>query len=167
METVLVVVSPRAEDKKISINTHISGRMPRYLVGDEGRVRQVLLNLVGNAVKFTDMGGVTIEVSLTAESEHDATIRFDVFDTGIGISAEHHDELFSEFTTLTPAYTQKFGGTGLGLAISKTLVNLMEGEIGFDSTLGEGSRFWFTVRLRKLSPHAIEAVEAEEKDSAN
>jgi len=167
VETVLVVVSPRAEDKKISINTHISGRMPRYLVGDEGRVRQVLLNLVGNAVKFTDMGGVTIEVSLTAESEHDATIRFDVLDTGIGISAEHHDELFSEFTTLTPAYTQKFGGTGLGLAISKTLVNLMEGEIGFDSTLGEGSRFWFTVRLRKLSPHAIEAVEAEEKDSAN
>jgi len=167
VDTVLVVVSPRAEDKGITTRTLISERVPQYLVGDEGRVRQVLLNLAGNAVKFTDTGGVTIEVSLTAESEHDATIRFDVLDTGIGISAEHHDELFSEFTTLTPAYTQKFGGTGLGLAISKTLVDLMEGEIGFDSTLGEGSRFWFTVRLRKLSADAIKMVEAEAKSTAN
>jgi PAS domain S-box-containing protein len=166
VDTVLVIVSPRADDKRISINTHIPEHMPRYLVGDEGRVRQVLLNLASNAVKFTATGNVTIEVSLTAESEHDATIRFDVLDTGIGISAEHHDELFSEFATITSGYTQKFGGTGLGLAISKTLVDLMGGDIGFDSAVGKGSRFWFTAKLRKLSPDAIEAMETEAKTTA-
>jgi PAS domain S-box-containing protein len=166
VDTVLVLVSPQAKDKKISIETHISEHIPRHLVGDEGRVRQVLLNLAGNAVKFTDMGSVTIEVSLTTESEHDAKIRFDVLDTGIGISTEHHDKLFNHFTTLTPAYTQEFGGTGLGLVISKSLVDLMEGDIGFDSTLGEGSRFWFTARLRKLAPNAIKAVEADANTTA-
>ena len=167
VDTVLVIVAPQVRDKRISIKTHISEHMPRHLIGDESRVRQVLLNLAGNAVKFTDTGSVAIEVSLTAESEHDATIHFDVLDTGIGISTEHHSQLFNDFTTLTPEYTQKYGGTGLGLAISKTLVDLMEGDIGFDSLLGQGSRFWFTVKLRKLSPDAIKAMEAEAKITAN
>jgi PAS domain S-box-containing protein len=166
VDTVMVVVAPQAKDKRISIKTNISEHLPQRLVGDEGRVRQVLLNLVGNAIKFTDTGSVTIEVSLTAECEHDATIRFDVLDTGIGISTEYHDELFHKFTTLRPDYEQKYGGTGLGLTISKMLVDLMEGDIGFNSTLGEGSQFWFTARLRKLSPNAIKAVKAEEKTTA-
>lgn len=167
IETVVLVVSPRAEDKGLAIQTHISQRVPDYLIGDEGRVRQILLNLVGNAVKFTDTGSVTIEVSIIEESEQDTKLRFDVIDTGIGISAENHDELFSEFTTLTPAYTQKFGGTGLGLAISKTLTDLMEGEIGFDSELEKGSRFWFSLPLRKLSPEALETVANAEKSLAD
>lgn len=160
VETVGEVISPRAEGKGIWTKIVLSDRLPAYLIGDEGRIRQILLNLAGNAVKFTDEGGVTIEVSLIEENPHEASVRFDVINTGIGISPEHHRDLFGEFTTLTPAYTQKFGGTGLGLAISKSLVEMMDGDIGFESALGAGSRFWFSVTLPKLSADATAAVEA-------
>ena len=161
VETVEVVVSPRADAKGIQIASAVADAVPEYLLGDEGRVRQVLLNLVGNAVKFTDQGSVTTRVSLDSEDSSQATVRFDVVDTGIGISTEHQDDLFQEFTTLTPSYTQKFGGTGLGLAISKTLVDNMKGEIGFESQVGTGSRFWFTIPFGKPSEHTIEAVATE------
>jgi len=159
VETVGDVISPRAEGKGIWTKVYISEQVPDHLFGDEGRLRQVLLNLAGNAVKFTDEGGVTIEVTLLSQTKTGAKLRFAVIDTGIGISSENHSELFTEFTTLTPAYTQKFGGTGLGLAISKILVETMGGEIAFESELGEGSRFWFDVSLPKASEEEQAALE--------
>lgn len=159
LDSISDIVSIRAESKGISFHTDADDKIPTYLVGDFGRIRQILLNLAGNAVKFTEKGSVTVSVKLLTETATDATILFEIIDTGIGISAENHGELFKEFTTITPAYTQKFGGTGLGLAISKTLADLMEGELDFESELNQGSRFWFRVRLPKLTPAAIEEME--------
>jgi PAS domain S-box-containing protein len=156
IEVVTDVLKPRASEKEIAIDAVIESDTPRFLKGDEGRIRQVLLNLAGNAVKFTDHGGVFITVSAENETDNETTLKFEVSDTGIGINPAHHDDLFAEFTTLNPAYTQKFGGTGLGLAISRSLIQMMGGSIDFTSTPDEGSRFWFTLTLPKLSKGEIE-----------
>ena len=150
-EGVIDVLSVRAEEKGITIETDIAHDVPRYLEGDAGRIRQILINLANNAIKFTDAGGVRIVISTQRETEKEATLRFEVIDTGIGISEEHHDQLFAEFITLSPTYTQKFGGTGLGLAISKRLVGIMDGVIDFSSAKGTGSTFWFIVTLPKIT----------------
>ena len=149
-ESVTDVLSIRAQEKGITIETDISYDAPRYLEGDAGRIRQILINLANNAIKYTDEGGVRIVISTERETEKEATLRFEVVDTGIGIGAEDHDQLFSEFITLSPTYTQKFGGTGLGLAISKRLVEMMDGVIDFSSEQGTGSTFWFIVTLPKI-----------------
>ena len=150
-ESVIDVLAIRAEEKGITIETDIAHEVPRYLEGDAGRIRQILINLANNAIKFTDAGGVRIVISTEKETEKAATLRFEVIDTGIGISEEHHQKLFAEFTTLSPTYTQKFGGTGLGLAISKRLIEMMSGTIDFSSKEGAGSTFWFIVRLAKTT----------------
>ncbi|MBT6199710.1 MAG: response regulator [Bacteroidetes Order II. Incertae sedis bacterium] len=150
-EGVIDVLSIRAQEKGITIETDISYDVPRYLEGDAGRLRQILINLANNAIKYTDEGRVRIVISTERETEKEATLRFEVIDTGIGISAEDHDQLFSEFITLSPTYTQKFGGTGLGLAISKRLVGMMDGVIDFSSEKGSGSTFWFIVTLPKIT----------------
>jgi signal transduction histidine kinase len=143
VDTVMDVIGPRAKVKPLSINAEITKCTPTLLKGDVGRLRQVLLNLASNAVKFTDDGSVVISVNNMREDAQTVTLRFEVADTGIGIAPENHQQLFSEFITLTPSYTQKFGGTGLGLAISKRLVEMMGGAIGFQSALGQGSTFCF------------------------
>ncbi len=148
-EAVIDVLSVRAKEKEITIEVDIEPGTPRYLEGDPGRIRQILINLANNAIKFTDVGGVKIVISSERETEKEATLRFEVTDTGIGIGKEHHDELFAEFTTLSPSYTHKFGGTGLGLAISKRLVEMMNGNIDFSSQKGKGSTFWFNITLPK------------------
>ena len=150
-EGVIDVLSVRAEEKGITIETDIAHDVPRYLEGDAGRIRQILINLTNNAIKFTDAGGVRIVISTERETGKEATLRFEVIDTGIGIGEEHHDQLFAEFITLSPTYTQKFGGTGLGLAISKRLVGMMNGVIGFSSKKGTGSTFWFILTLPKIT----------------
>ncbi len=124
-------------------------KMPAYFIGDPGRVRQILTNLVGNAYKFTSSGEISVTASLIEESEKDAVIKVRVKDTGIGISKEKQGILFNKFTQVDSSVTRKYGGTGLGLAIAKQLAAMMGGEVGVESEEGKGSEFWFTVRLNK------------------
>lgn len=121
--------------------------VPRYVIGDMGRIRQILTNLTGNAIKFTDKGHVLISVETDSIGEDGATLRFSVEDSGIGIAANKLESLFDKFTQADTSTTRRYGGTGLGLAISKELVKLMGGTITAKSRIGIGSTFWFTLRL--------------------
>ena len=143
------LLAPRANDKNIEIGTFIDPEIPRELVGDPGRLRQVILNLAGNAIKFTDEGGVEINVSLTSDSEDRVVLLFEVIDTGIGIPKSSQAKLFEEFTQVDSSSTRRYGGTGLGLAISQRIVQNMNGEIGVESEEGAGSTFWFIAEFAR------------------
>ena len=149
VENVVVQMTPEANKKKIKLITFIDENIPKYLIGDSIRLEQVLLNLVNNAVKFTEAGYVEIRAKLQAEYNNDAMIKFRIIDTGIGMTDEQTDRLFESFTQADASTTRKYGGSGLGLAISKNLVELMGGEIGVESEYGIGSKFFFTCRLKK------------------
>ncbi len=140
-----------AYTKRLRLTGHIAADVPAYCRGDAARLRQVLLNLAGNALKFTEQGEVSLTVRASAgPADAEAAsrnVRFEVRDTGIGIPRAQIDRLFTPFTQVDGSYTRKYGGTGLGLAISKRLVELMGGEIGVESEVGRGSLFWFTVPL--------------------
>ena len=139
----------RAQEKGLEYICKIRADVPSRLRGDPGRLRQVLTNLVGNAIKFTPQGEVKVSVSLVTEAEQDVTLRFEVADTGIGIPESSANTLFQPFVQGDASTTRKYGGTGLGLNISKQLVELMGGQIGVKSQEGQGSTFWFTVTLEK------------------
>jgi len=151
VEETLELMAEKAEQKKLELVALVCADVSTAVQGDPRRLRQVLLNLLGNAIKFTDKGEVTIQVMRLEESAQDILVRFDVNDTGVGISQEAQRRLFQAFTQADSSTTRKYGGTGLGLAICKQLVEQMEGEIGVTSTSGRGSQFWFTARLRKQS----------------
>jgi PAS domain S-box-containing protein len=152
------MLATTAREKNLGIVCSIAPEVPRRVRGDAGRLRQVLTNLGGNAVKFTLSGEVTVLLSLAEETEESVTVRFDVRDTGIGIPGDKMATLFSPFTQVDGSTTRKYGGTGLGLSISKRLVELMGGAIGVESAEGRGSVFWFTVVLKKQE-RATEAGE--------
>ena len=135
----------RAEAQGLKLLTHVDEDVPEWLLGDPGRLRQVLLNLVGNAVKFTEAGHVDVRVRLASASEN--RLRFSVADTGIGIAPEQLSTVFEAFSQADSSITRRFGGTGLGLSISARLIGLMGGELKVNSTVGEGTEFWFEVCL--------------------
>ncbi len=147
LEDVSSTVAVRAYEKHLELCCSIDPAVPAQLRGDPGRLRQILTNLTGNAVKFTHHGDVTIRVSLEEQSESGCCLRFAVRDTGIGIPAEKLGILFDKFSQVDASITRRYGGTGLGLAISRQLVRMMGGEIGVNSEVGAGSEFWFTARL--------------------
>ena len=147
VEEVAEMLAPRADGRNLDLVVEYPSMVPRRFVGDAGRIRQVLTNLVGNAVKFTDTGHVLIEVGCESGDSSRALLRIAVSDTGIGIPAEKIPALFDKFSQVDGSSTRRHSGTGLGLAISKHLVELMGGAIGVDSVPEQGSTFWFTLPL--------------------
>ncbi len=143
------ILAPRAQQKGLELICQVSPEVPSLLRGDPGRLRQVLLNLAGNALKFTEAGQVTIEGSLVEEAGDRVLVRFEVADTGIGIAPEQVGSLFQPFIQVDASTTRRYGGTGLGLAISRQLVTAMGGEIGVSSEPGRGSTFRFTVPFER------------------
>lgn len=137
--------------KKIALNICIDPAVPQTLVGDPGRIRQVLMNLIGNAIKFTEKGSVTVFATLDEHSPDANRVRFDVIDTGIGIDKEAQTKLFEKFIQADLSTTRKYGGTGLGLAICQNLIDLMSGKIGVVSEPGKGSKFWFSIPLAAVA----------------
>lgn len=144
----LDILMCRAEEKRIELTAIVDAEVPERLYGDCGRLQQVLLNLVSNAIKFTDEGKVSVSVEVVDSINDEVELKYRVRDTGIGIETEQQGQLFKSFSQLDDSNTRQFGGTGLGLAICRQLVEMFNGIIGVFSKPGEGSEFWFTVRMR-------------------
>ncbi len=154
VEETIELLAFRAREKGLELACFLESDSLRRLKGDPGRVRQVLTNLVGNAVKFTEKGDITVSAGVTAETAESVAVRFTVADTGVGISEEAKKRLFRSFSQADGSTTRRYGGTGLGLAISKQLVELMGGTIGVDSEPGKGSTFWWTATFPRRQSDA-------------
>ena len=140
-------VAAQAAQKRLTVSSHIAQGIPESAIGDVGRLRQILGNLLDNAVKFTDAGSIRINVELEGQDGRTLQLRFEVTDTGCGVPSEAQTRLFQSFSQADGSLSRKYGGIGLGLAICKRLVELMGGKIGFESKVGTGTTFWFTSRM--------------------
>lgn len=149
LDEVSDLMALKAHEKGLEFVCNIHRNVPRFLLGDPGRLRQILINLAGNAIKFTEKGEVAVHVCLEEENKIHAVVRFDIIDTGIGISPDRMHQLFKPFSQIDGSSTREFCGTGLGLTISKQLCELMEGQIGVESQSGKGSKFSFTAVFEK------------------
>lgn len=149
MDEIITMFAPMAYHKDIELIYHPATDLPVNIMGDPSRIRQILINMISNAVKFTQNGHVIIRVLLETKKDQQKNIRFIITDTGIGMDDISQQRLFTAFTQADTSISRKFGGTGLGLVISRKLAELMHGEIGFESSLNKGSSFWFTVPLKK------------------
>jgi signal transduction histidine kinase/DNA-binding response OmpR family regulator len=163
VESVTTLLTAKAQEKGIELGVYIDPTLNAGYRGDPTRLRQILLNLVGNGIKFTDAGIVSVKVTPSLAEDNDPTgtamVRFEITDTGVGISEEVRKRLFHKFTQADSSFTRRFGGTGLGLAISKQLVEMMGGEIGVVSRVGQGSKFWFQVPMKILTePIAVPQI---------
>jgi len=147
VEEVAALLAEPAQRKGLELVASVAADVPPVMRGDPGRLRQVLTNLVGNAIKFTERGEVAVTVRVVERGPHAALLRFDVADTGIGVPRERQDHIFDAFSQADSSTTRKYGGTGLGLSISRQLAALMGGTIGIASRPGQGSTFWFTARF--------------------
>lgn len=163
IDSVLTLLATRAHAKELELAACIGPNVADALIGDSSRLRQVILNLIGNALKFTRYGGVSMTITCVEAEETRTTIRFEVSDTGIGISPEDAARLFEEFTQADPSDARRYGGTGLGLAICRKLIESMGGEIGVRSEIGEGSTFWFNVPFEMSEPIQLDL--SDEDDS--
>jgi len=147
LERTIEIVRPRASGKGLRLTAEVDADVPALLTGDSDRLQQVLINLVGNSVKFTEQGGISIRIEIEPGQSNPGFLRFSVTDTGIGIPSSKIGVIFNRFTQVDGSATRKYGGTGLGLAITRALVELMGGEIGVTSELGKGSTFWFSAQF--------------------
>ncbi|MBM7868332.1 PAS domain-containing protein [Heliobacterium gestii] len=148
IDELVKMLAPRAKEKGLSFAVTLDPRLRRLVRGDPLRLQQVLFNLIGNAIKFTDQGSVRVEATVASETDSSLTIYFSVCDSGIGIDPDTLSTLFTPFSQADLSTTRRFGGTGLGLSISKRLVEMMGGHIGVESALGQGSTFWFSLPLK-------------------
>ncbi len=156
IQDVIELLAERTDAKGLEILSQIPSEIPQIVNGDPGRLRQILLNLVGNAVKFTIQGEIAVCAVVEDRNGEDLGLRFEIRDTGVGVSLDTKNNLFRPFVQSDGSTTRKHGGTGLGLAISRQLVELMGGDIGVESELGRGSTFWFTLRFKNM-PAAMES----------
>jgi PAS domain S-box-containing protein len=147
IEKIIEILDLRAQEKGLELNYHVSPDVSKCLVGDSHRLRQILINLIGNAIKFTERGGILVHVEQDKNSNDVGSLFFSVSDTGVGIPAPKMKTIFTSFSQADSSITRRHGGTGLGLAISKSLVEMMQGKIWVKSELGEGSKFFFTVKF--------------------
>ncbi|MBT6203691.1 MAG: PAS domain S-box protein [Rhodospirillaceae bacterium] len=160
VRNLVAVMAARAEEKAVGLSVEMDKNVPRAVKTDPGRLREVLLNLIGNAIKFTEHGDIKIQVTQVDQTDVTVRLRFAVKDTGIGIAAKAQEQLFTEFYQVDSAEARRRGGTGLGLAICKRIVEAMGGNIGVNSDVGHGSTFWFGITLSRSTKSEIERQSA-------